>query len=377
MPDYGHRFTDEEIAKLTKEVQAVYKQASEEAKEKLDDYFRRFEIKDEIWARRVANGEKTAAEYAEWRKGQLIVGERWRKLSETLANDYHNANVIARKIVLGHRAAVYAENFNFATFRVEMRANVNTAFTLYNRDAVERILRDNPELLPPPGSQMQRTFGKFDRFKSGDSRGLTKKEKRAFQKLIQENKDIRWQEGQLQSVTMQSIAQGESIPNMAKRIATTMGEINHASTIRYARTAMNGAQNAGRVDAFHRAEELGVEGEQIWMAVLDDRTRHAHRQLDGQKRKPGEPFEAEGYEIMYPGDQRAAPEMYWNCRCTIDYLPRGWNSHSSKRSLAATEAETYDQWKNAHKEVSRPITYQEEMANAMRWRYIREDYKGK
>lgn len=377
MPDYAHRYTDKEIAALEKEVKAVYKQASEEAEKKLQDYFRRFRVKDEIWARRVADGEKTAAEYAQWRKGQLIVGKRWKTLSENLASDYHNANVIARNIALGHRAAVYAENFNFATYRIEMRANANTAFTLYNRGAVERILRDKPELLPPPGGQMQKTFGKFDRFKSGDSRGLTKKEKRAFQKLIQENKDIRWQEGQLQSVTMQSIVQGESIPNMAKRIATTMGEINHASTIRYARTAMNGAQNAGRVDAFHRAEELGIELEQVWMAVLDDRTRHLHRQLDGQKRKVGEPFEVEGYEIMFPGDQRAEPEMFWNCRCTIDGIPKGWNSHSDKRSLKATEHETYDEWKNSRKEISRSITYQEEMANAMKWKYINEDYKGK
>lgn len=356
MPDYAHRYTDKEIAALEKEVKVVYKQASEEAEKKLQDYFKRFWVKDEIWARRVAEGEKTAAEYAQWRRGQLIVGKRWQTLYESLAADYHNANVIAREIALGHRAAVYAENFNFATYQIEMRAKVNTAFTLYNRDAVERIIRDHPELLPPPTAKLEAQL-------------------QAHKALT--GKDLHWQEGQIQSVTMQAIAQGESIPNMSARIARTMGEINHAATIRYARTAMNGAQNAGRVDAFHRAEELGIELEQVWMAVLDDRTRHLHRQLDGQKRKVGEPFEVEGYEIMFPGDQRAEPEMFWNCRCTIDGIPKGWNSHSDKRSLKATEHETYEEWKNSRKEISRSITYQEEMANAMKWKYINEDYKGK
>lgn len=373
MPDYGEKFTDDELRKLTKEVEAVYKQASEEVEAKLKDYFRRFEIKDKIWAEKVASGEKTLSDYTEWRKGQLIVGERWKQMSATLAKDYHNANVIARNIAMGHRAAVYAENFNYATYLTELRANVNTAFTLYNRDAVAKVLREHPELLPPPGSQSIPV--KWERYKAGEDVKLTAEERKAFNAALAEGKDIRWQEGQIQSVTVQAIAQGESIPEMTSRIAKTMGEINHAATIRYARTALGSAQNAGRMDAFHRAEDLGIPMMKRWEAVIDDRTRHNHRMLDQQMKPIDEPFEVDGEEIMFPRDPTASPGMVYNCRCAVDGIPKGWNPTGWRRSLQDTVHGTYDEWKNSRYETSRPMDYQEKMANYMKWRTIHEDYK--
>lgn len=351
MHDYAHRFTEKEIAALEKEVAAVYKQATTEAEEKLNDYFKRFATKDKIWAAKVANGERTAAEYAQWRQGQLIVGARWKAMSDKLAEEYHKANVIARDIALGHRAAVYAENFNFATYGIEKAAKVNTSFTVYSRESVERVVRDQPELLPPPGKRMKKT--------------------------LKQNPDIAWQKGQIQSVTMQSILQGESIPNMAKRIAQTMGEQNHGSTIRYARTAMTGAQNAGRIDAYKRAESLGIDIEQQWIATLDGRTRFEHRQLDGQTAKVGEPFKVDGYEIMFPGDPTADAEMIWNCRCTTIAVVNGISHDLSRRAMDESLGDmSYSEWKESHKSISHSITKQEEISEAMKGRYIRELYGG-
>lgn len=351
MHDYAHRFTDKEIAALEKEVTAVYKQSAREAEEKLTDYFRRFETKDKIWAAKVANGERTAAEYAQWRKGQLIVGERWKALTEKLAEEFHKSNMIARDIVLGHRAAVYAENFNHATYSIEKAAKVNTAFTLYSRDSVNRIVTKQPELLPPPGKRMK--------------------------KKLKNNPDIAWQKGQIQSVTMQSILQGESIPNMAKRIAQTMGEQNHGSTIRYARTAMTGAQNAGRIDAYKRAESLGIDIKQQWVATLDGRTRFEHRQLDGQTAKVGEPFKVDGYEIMFPGDPTADAGMIWNCRCTTIAVVNGISHDLSRRAMDESLGDmSYFEWKENHSSISHSITKQEEIADIMKGRYIKELYDG-
>lgn len=372
MPDYGEKFTEEELRKLTKEVEAVYKQASEETEKKLKDYFRRFEIKDKIWAEKVASGEKTAEDYAKWRQGQLIAGERWKQMSEKLAQEYHNANVLAREIALGHRAAVYAENFNFATYLTELRANVDTSFTLYSRDAVAKLIKDHPELLPPPGSQSIPI--KFDKYKAGEDVKLTAEERKAFNAALAEGKDIRWQEGQIQSVATQAILQGESIPEFARRIARDMGEINHASTIRYARTSLKSARSAGRFDAFHRAQDMGIEMVKNWRATLDDRTRHNHRLLDGQTKPLEEPFEVEGIKIMFPGDPAAPPSMLYNCRCTYDGIPKGWNSHADKRSLQGTVHDSYEDWKNSRYEASRDIGYQERMEKYMKWRVIHEDY---
>lgn len=349
--DEGHEETDKLLEDLEKKIAKEYKQAAEEAQAKLDDYLRRFEIKDEKWQIMVASGKKTAEEYKKWRTGQIMVGQRWEDLRNQLAEDYHNANVIAKSIIDGTKPDVYALNHNYATYQIEKDGLVDTAYTLYNRDTVEMIMRDNPDLLPPPGKRMKAS--------------------------IAAGKDIAWQEGKLQSVMLQGIIQGESIPNLSRRIAQTLGETNHASTIRYARTAVTGAQNAGREDAYKRAESLGVKMQREWLATLDNRTRHEHRILDGQKRAIDEPFEVEGEEIMFPGDPSAPGHLIWNCRCRTVAAVDGWEDMSGQlRSDKAIGGMSYEEWKNAKPKYER-ITRPEERERGAKEGYINELYRGK
>lgn len=351
MRDIGHEETERLIRQLERRLNVVYSEATEDVAHKLDDYMRRFEKKDRIWRERVARGEVKASDYAEWRKSQIIVRRRWESMKESLGKEWANTNAEARKIIQGYAKEAYAVNFNFATYEAEIGAGVDTSFTLYNREAVERIMRDNPDLLPEPSARINAA---------------------AAQKKI-----ILWQEGQIQSVTLQSILQGESIPNMAKRIAMTLGELNHKDSIRYARTAMTGAQNAGRLDAYRRAEEMGIDLMREWIATLDGRTRHEHRYLDGQKAKVNEPFDAEGVPIMYPGDPSAPGYLIWNCRCTMRANVSGWESKSKAgRSLEALpKGTTYEQWKEDRNSKSRPIDYQEKVGEAIRQSYINERYR--
>lgn len=347
-PDAGHRETDALLTDLEEKISREYAQAVADTQAKLDDYLRRFEIKDEKWRMMVANGEKTEAEYKAWRQGQIMIGKRWEEMRDTLAQDYHNANVIARSMVNGYMPEVYALNHNYATFEVEKGALVDTSYTLYDRQTVERLMRDNPDLLPPPGKRMEAR--------------------------IAAGKDIRWQEGQIQSVTLQSILQGESIPNMSKRIAREMGETNHKATIRYARTAVTGAENAGRQNAYHRAADMGIEMKRVWIATLDNRTRHEHRTLDGQERGLDEPFENELGKIMYPGDITADPANFWNCRCTTIVQIKGFERDVRDLNLRRDEKlgdMTYQEWLEAKPEYQR-ITKQEETGKAMAGAYTAE-----
>ena len=106
--------------------------------------------------------------------------------------------------------------------------------------------------------------------------------------LITQGKAVAWDMQKLQSVMVQGILQGDSIPHLATRLAKGVGESDRKAAIRNARTMATGAQNAGRVAAYARADELGVEMEQMWIATLDDRTRHSHRYMDGETRPVGE-----------------------------------------------------------------------------------------
>lgn len=377
MVDSGHKETEKLLKEMEKRISREYAKAVKEVQAKLDDYLKRFRLKDKKWREWVDKQEKTEKEYQQWKKQQIMVGERWATLKNQLAQDLHNANLIARSIIFGYMPEAYAINHNFATYEVEMGAKIDTSYTLYSRETVEKILRENPELLQPPGVQKKQEFAAFDAYKAGEGINLSEKQKKAFDKLIANGKDIRWQEGHIQSVTLQSILQGESIPNMAKRIAETMGETNHKATIRYARTAMTSVQNAGRDDAYKRAEKLGVEMVREWKAVHDMRTRHEHRQLDGQRRKVGEPFEVYGEKIMRPGDPSAPAHLIWNCRCGIGAVVKGLEPRARKRrSLDAIEGMSYEEWKASKVVRPKRITKQEEQGKAIAEQYRKKYRKG-
>lgn len=353
MDDTGHLETEKLIAQMDKKVAKVYQQAAQETQKKLDDYLKAFEKKDKKKRELLDAGEITQKDYNDWRTGQIMIGKRWEEMRDTLAQDYHNANEIARSVVNGYMPEVYALNHNYGTFQVEKESLVDTSYTLYDRQTVERLMRDDPELLPPPGEQMKDTFKRFDAYKSGQKVDLGKKEKKAFDKLIADNKDIRWQKGQIQSVMTQSILQGESVPHMAQRVARTMGETNRKATTRYVRTAATGAQNAGRVDSYKRAEKMGIELEQEWLATLDNRTRHEHRELDGQHVPVGKPFEVDDEEIRFPGDPTAPGYLIWNCRCTL--VPRLKNlDQSDAPRYSNLEGKSYEEWKHEHERTEIP-----------------------
>jgi uncharacterized protein with gpF-like domain len=111
--------------------------------------------------------------------------------------------------------------------------------------------------------------------------------------------------------------QGEGVDQIAERLAEKVGDSDMKAAVRNARTMMTTAQNAGRQDALTRAQNIGITNIKVWSATLDGRTRHEHRLLDGQRRKPDEAFEVEGAKIRYPGDLEAPPHLVWNCRCTL------------------------------------------------------------
>lgn len=344
-PDEAHIETDKKIAELEKRMRREYRQAAKEVEEKLADYFRRFEKKDEIKRAQLAAGEISKADYDGWRTGQMLAGERWKEMRDTLAADLNAVNMNARRIVNGERAEVYAENHNYATYEIEKAAKVDTSYTLYDRSTVERIAAKQPDILPAPGKHMK---GKLAR---GEA--------------------VRWQAGQIQSVTLQSILQGESIPNMAKRIGRTLGEKNYGTAVRYARTAMTGAQSAGRQDSYKRAEDMGINLKRRWVATLDMRTRHEHRMLDMQVRGVDEPFDAEGAEIMFPGDPNAPAHLIWNCRCRTIAEVEGLEHNWDRRSTDALEGMTYEEWKKAHGK-SQPITAQTEKGEAAKRAAVNE-----
>lgn len=343
--------TDKIIEKMEKEIAKEYRQAHKEVSAKLSDYLKRYIKKDETWRKWVEDGKKTAGEYTEWLKGQVMMGKRWKELKDNLADDYVKAHNTAEKIAQGKMAEVYAVNHNYATFEIEKAARMRTSYTLYSKESVERMWREHPKLYKKPGTKIQ------EQIRNGELK--------------------RWNRQQIQSVMTQGILQGESIPNLAKRLESVTGG-EHGAAIRNARTMMTGVQNAGRMDAYTRANDMGIETQKTWVATLDSRTRHAHRELDGQTVPIDEPFEVDGDKIMFPGDPDAEGYLVYNCRCTLISSIKGHEIDVTDMNLRHDSNlgdMTYEEWLEEEESTSYPITHQEEVGRAMKYSYIRE-YRG-
>lgn len=339
--DYGHKWTDKELKKLEKRISAEYTKAAAEMQKKVEKYYADFARKDEIKRKEVSEGKISQSEYTNWRRNQMLVGKRWEEMQANLAQDMHTVNMKTASMTRQFSYDAYAMNFNYGTFEAESGSGIDTAFTLYDRSTVERLIRDDPDMLPPPGKKVSQR--------------------------IREGKDVLWNKQVIQSVMTQSILQGESIPNIATRLAEAVGDTNRKAAIRNARTMTTGAENAGREDSYKRAESMGIKMQQMWIATLDGRTRHEHRQLDGQKRKVGEPFEVSGQKIMFPGDPKAAPYLVWNCRCTligivansdVEYYKERMDERATIKGYPGM---TYEEWKNEHSN-KKPVA--DEMQNA-------------
>lgn len=366
MADKGHEETEEVLKELEKEVWKTYLQAQKELQEKLEDYFRRFEIKDKLKRKALDHGLITEAEYKKWRKGQLLIGKRWEEMRDTIAEDLTHTAEIAQGIANDYMPEVYAINHAYGTFQVEKTALVNTSYTLYDKHTFQRMFKD-VEMYHEPGWTVK--------------------------KHINEGKLLDWNKKEVQSVMAQSILQGESIPKMAQRLQNAVGNsileddiknrakmtaeqiskelvrLNRNASIRNARTMATGTQNAGRVDSYKRAEDMGIELMQEWMATLDGRTRHEHRVLDGERVKVGDKFKVNGDYIEYPGDPNAPGYLIYNCRCTLVPCLKGFEEDASNLRLRNTnhmEELTYEEWKEAHPSHSDPIDKQVKMAEKMK-----------
>ena len=334
--DAAHKNTDRIIAIIEKRLKKEYRKAVEDVESKLNKHYQKYETKDEEWQDRLDRGEVTKAEYKQWRTGQMAIGDRWEKLRNRLAEDMSHTNKMARDIAEEYRADVFADNFNYTTYDIEKNLNVDTDFTTYNKKAVERLMKDNPEVLPAPGKDTSR---------------------RILSQL-----DVRWNRQQLQSIATQALMQGKSIAEVAADIAKTLGEKNRKSAVRNARTMMTAAENAGRQYGFERANKMGLDVSQQWVATLDNRTRYSHRLLDGEIRKVGEKF---SNGVLYPGDPNGEPQEIYNCRCCLigafDYLDNDL-SDLSKRHTKNFGNMSYSDWKSSKKSTSKPISFSKIMS---------------
>lgn len=283
-PDAAHLQTDKELAKLEKRIAKIYKEAADDLQSTIDDYFAKFAKRDAKQKARLESGEITEQEYKQWRLAQMGRGERFKALQSRVAERYTEANETAVRYVNDATPGIYSLNRNYSAYTIEKVAG-NVGFDLWDEQTVRRLIVENPEVMPyyPPEKALKRGI------------------------------DLAYGKKQISASVTSSILQGKSIQGIAKDLQTRMPEMNKSSAIRTARTAVTGAQNAGRMDSYVAAEKMGIKVRKEWLSTLDGRTRHSHAMLDGQTADIDKPFKVDGEEIMFPGDTSAPGYLVYNC----------------------------------------------------------------
>lgn len=291
-PDLGHQFTDKELAALEKRIASVYKEAAEDLQKTIDAYFAQFEkrdaeMKDLIGT--VVNGKEwTEQDYKQWRLAQIGRGKRFEALRDKVAERMTKANETAVSYINDATPGIYSLNRNYAAYTIEQVAG-DVGFDLWDEQTVKRLIVEQPDLM------------------------LYYPEKKAVKRGI----DLVYGKKQITASVTSGILQGKSIKGLADDLQIRIPTMNRDSAIRTARTAITGAQNAGRQDSYVAAEKMGIKTRKQWIATKDDRTRHEHGIADGQTVDYDQPFDVGGENIMFPGDPSGSPWNVYNCRCTM------------------------------------------------------------
>jgi SPP1 gp7 family putative phage head morphogenesis protein len=126
---------------------------------------------------------------------------------------------------------------------------------------------------------------------------------------IDRRRDLTWNERHVEAAARASVGKD---PEVAAKGVRGLADMNRNAAVRRARTAINGAENAGRMDAM-----LAKGGSKRWVAVMDERTRASHASINGEVVPVAEPF---SNGLMYPGDPSGPPEEVYNCRCTMEWI---------------------------------------------------------
>ena len=287
MEDEAQKKTEKEVAKVEKQINAVYGQAQKEIEEKMTNWGKNFMVKNDIYKQKLDNGEITQEDYNAWFAGQMFQNEQWHAKSDQICDILHNANAEAMNIVNGGTISSFAEGANWVAYSMESGEGVNFGFGLYDSKTVTSLIKDNPQILP--------------KWK------------------INEPKEYTWNKQKVNNCVTQGIIQGESLTDIAERIATVTSNQNKNLAMTHAQTALGGAQNAGRIQRLQDAKKMGINVVKQWMATLDDHTRDSHQAMDGEEMPVGDTWHPMKFSngCRFPGDPLGPAHEVFNCRCTL------------------------------------------------------------
>lgn len=332
-----NKWTDEELLKLEKRIRREYSRAAKDIFAALQAFLHGTPYTDadgnllrgksllekaNAFLELIAAGEREPEEYTQWLLNQMGRGRRYLELQEKLAQRLVNSRETAFAYINDATPGIYSLNRNFEAYTIEKVVGA-ADFTLFDERTVKRLIVEQPGLMPNWVPTKPEDF----------------------------SRDLEYGKKMITKYVTSGILRGGSVQSIARELRDNITDMSLRSSILAARTAVTGAQNAGRLDSYAAAEEMGINLKKQWLATLDDRTRHSHAMLDGVQVEIDAEFPN---GCRYPGDPHGEPAEVYNCRCTMVSVIDG-HSYNGERRARTIDPETgKETW-----ETIPNMTYQE------------------
>ena len=245
------RISTRQLNRLRRRILRVYGTARREMTEQMTEFLEHYQKLDAYKRQQLEAGKITESDYRTWLRNQVFQSEMMHQKLDNITQTCTTAQQTAYKLARDEQYDIFALGANWAFYELEQAAGVAFNLTLYNTEAVKRLLLENPKLVPNK------------RIKSESNRTY---DARVFNRYV-----------------MQGIIQGKSVHDIAVQAVQGMADTEIHWAMNNAITALTGAQNAGTMQQLRNAQAIGIEVQKRWNSTLDYRTREMHRLSDGHK----------------------------------------------------------------------------------------------
>ena len=281
---------DKILANIEKDILRHYKKAEFELTKKWEEYLnqanKEIEDKWQAFQEALRSGDKelikkTGKEHQKAVKDKTVNNQHFKEMVDEVTTQMAHVNETALSYINGEVPRLYQISYN-AVGKATSDVVMGYSFSLMDAQTTKNLLAGNKDYMK-------------------------------YFKQMDITKDKRWNKKLIHSQMTQGILQGESIPDLAKRLQNVTN-MNKNQAVRNARTMTTSIENRGRQDGLEKVYEDGIVTEKEWIATGDHRTRQWHLDIDGQTVPHNKPFH-NFEDIFFPGDPDASPKNVYNCRC--------------------------------------------------------------
>ena len=283
MADKAHVLTDLKLEEMEKRLSAIYSRAGKTVQKKMAAYAKSIDEKSSELLQAYKDAEtddekrKAKKEYIRFYR-QVVKSKEFSALSANVADDLYKANVEASAYINSQTPSIYALNYNYI-----------------NAEMAKDIDGFKPQEITDTEAE------KYS--------GYT-------QQTVDKKKDTAWNNDNLKKSVIAGSLLLLGASAIMKRSANIAVEKNRNSASMHSDGMGTDAENKARLDGMYRAEDMGNYITKIWISTLDNRTRDAHADRDGEEIALDDEF-APG--LSRPRDPNGAPEEICNCRCSLKY----------------------------------------------------------